>query len=364
MPANGQGRLIIHAPNIHRGGGRTLLFPILEVAARRYQVVAFIDARLELPDDVQHALVVQRVPPNVPARLWAEWKLARTASAGDCVLCFGNMPPLFRCRGTVHVFVQNRYLVDSVSLAGLPWRIRARTRIERLWLSLFRSHAHRYIAQTHAMQRLVHARLGGRACTTTAVFSGKSGTYPRALSRQPRSIVGGFDFLYPASGDAHKNHATLFEAWKLLAAEGLYPVLRVTLSSPQDDKLCAVIERLTSRDGLRIVNAGFIPHSELCRLYTQVGALIYPSLLESFGLPLVEARQAGLPVLAAERDYVRELIDPDETFDPCSPLSISRAVKRHLRVVTEPLTLVTPEEFLENLAGPEGSHAGQNTRVP
>lgn len=357
MPDNDQDRLIIHAPNIHRGGGRALLFPILEVAARRYQAVAFIDTRLELSDDVQHALVIQRVPPNVLGRLWAEWRLARTARVGDRVLCFGNLPPLFRCRGTVHVFVQNRYLVDSVSLAGLPWRIRTRTRIERLWLSIFRSHAHRYIAQTPGMQRLVHTRLGGRVCTTTAVFSGKSGIYPRALSR-PRSTVGGFDFLYPASGDAHKNHVTLFEAWKLLAREGLYPVLCVTLSSTQDYKLCAVIERLTSGDGLRIVNAGFIPHSEVCRLYTQAGALIYPSLFESFGLPLVEARQAGLPVLAAERDYVRELIDPDETFDPCSPFSISRAVKRHLRVVTEPLALVTPDKFLESLAGSEGSRPG------
>ncbi len=83
----------------------------------------------------------------------------------------------------------------------------------------------------------------------------------------------------------------------------------------------------------------------MLRLYLRAGALIYPSFSESLGLPLLEAQAAGLPVLASERDYVRDLLEPDETFDPASPLSIARAVKRHPGRPEAPLKMLNASQF-------------------
>ena len=44
------------------------------------------------------------------------------------------------------------------------------------------------------------------------------------------------------------------------------------------------------------------------------------------GMSGLEAARAGLPIVAAERDYVRDIVTPAETFDPGSPVSIARAV--------------------------------------
>jgi hypothetical protein len=52
-------------------------------------------------------------------------------------------------------------------------------------------------------------------------------------------------------------------------------------------------------------------------LYNKVGAAIFPSTFESLPLRLIEARQAGLSVLASQLDYVRSR--PGQTFDPESP---------------------------------------------
>jgi glycosyltransferase involved in cell wall biosynthesis len=71
--------------------------------------------------------------------------------------------------------------------------------------------------------------------------------------------------------------------------------------------------------------------------------------LESFGLPLIEARQAGLPILASELDYVRDVVDPEQTFDPDSPMSIARAVKRFLGVEVTPIPLLSASQFLESV---------------
>jgi glycosyltransferase involved in cell wall biosynthesis len=69
-------------------------------------------------------------------------------------------------------------------------------------------------------------------------------------------------------------------------------------------------------------------------------------------LPLLEAARARLPIVAAERDYVRDIVTPAETFDPESPVSIARAVRRFLRCPEEPMFVMSASEFLEQLLRP------------
>ena len=66
---------------------------------------------------------------------------------------------------------------------------------------------------------------------------------------------------------------------------------------------------------------------------------------------MIEARQAGLPVLASELDYVRDVLDPEQTFNPESPLSIARAVKRFLGLNESSLPLLDATLFLKNITG-------------
>ena len=84
-------------------------------------------------------------------------------------------------------------------------------------------------------------------------------------------------------------------------------------------------------------------------LYKKSAALIFPSKFESFGLPIIEAIQAGLPILAPEVDYVRDLIDPAQTFDPASAISIARSVKRHIGVAEDVLPILETRHFLDSI---------------
>ena len=68
--------------------------------------------------------------------------------------------------------------------------------------------------------------------------------------------------------------------------------------------------------------------------------------MESFGLPLIEAKYHGLPILASELDYVRDVVAPVETFNPDSPISIARAVRRYLGNTEPPLQVHSADEFL------------------
>ena len=77
--------------------------------------------------------------------------------------------------------------------------------------------------------------------------------------------------------------------------------------------------------------------------------LIFPSFFESYGLPLVEANHYKLPVIASELDYVRDILDPVETFDPNSAKSISRSVKRFLNIKEKKTDIVAPVEFIKSV---------------
>lgn len=339
-------RLFIHATNVHLGGGGVLLNDLLRAIAAGQPAVALLDERMNVHTDVPAHVEIKRVRPSIASRLSAEAWLSRQVEACDQVLCFGNLPPLFRLRGDVSVFLQNRYLVDDhAPLRALPPKAQIRLRMERAWLMSRRANARRYFVQTPSMQRLAESRLGVPVTCAPFVPEDVLGQAAAPAGETPLR----FDFLYVASGEAHKNHDALLGAWTLLAAEGIFPTLALTLSQATAPDLVERITTLRQSKQLRIHNLGVLPHERLVALYRESKALIYPSGFESFGLPLLEAKMAGLAVLAPELDYVRDVIDPEQTFDPGSRVSIARAVKRFLQGCPPPVQPVGVKAFLERL---------------
>ena len=162
--------------------------------------------------------------------------------------------------------------------------------------------------------------------------------------REHINAVPEWDFVYVADGEAHKNHRSLLAAWQLLAQEGLRPSLALTLGS-RDKALIRQIEAASVSAGLLITNLGQMPRDDVLALYANASAMIFPSTSESFGLPLVEAAHLGLPIIASELDFVRDVCIPAQTFDPVSPVSVARAVKRFMGRSEAPLMLRTPSEF-------------------
>lgn len=310
---------ILHAPNVHAGGGRALLLPLLRALSP--PATAILDTRLSPLPDMHPDVSVLRFPPTLLGRLRAELTLRHLMAPEHDILCFGNLPPLLATAGAnTSVFLQNRYLISPSSLTGLPYRTKVRLLIERIWLNRRRGTA-RLIVQSETMANAVTKAFGkepevspfsAELCSVLEIEGNKT-----------------LDFLYVASGEAHKNHVTLLAAWERLAMEGLTPSLCLTLSIQDQARLETSLTAARAA-GARIDVLPPRSYDRMPALYASARALIYPSLFESFGMPLVEALAAGLPILASERDYVRDLIDPVQSFDPTSDRSIARAVRRHL----------------------------------
>jgi glycosyltransferase involved in cell wall biosynthesis len=199
-----------------------------------------------------------------------------------------------------------------------------------------------YIVQTPSMQRAVSQWYAARDSSQAPVVRVLPfvNALPNPIERD--GLLPEWDFVYVADGEAHKNHRVLVEAWQLLAQDGLHPSLALTLSH-RDAVLKRELEALAAEDGLRIKDLGQMTHENVLSLYATAKAMIFPSTSESFGLPLIEARHLGLPILASELDYVRDVCSPVHTFDPTSAVSIARAVKRFLEVPEPALRFRTPQ---------------------
>lgn len=333
--------LILHAPNVHGGGGLTLMLALLEHLPKQSYLI--IDERFPINHNLCLAFQVRQIKPTLWARFKAELFLARLVQPDDVVLCFGNLPPLFKLKGKANLFLQNRYLVDSVSLQGFSAKLRARLVMERLWLKYFHRHVNEVIVQTPTMQAMLDEKWSVSSRVLPFVADGEQ--FSRTVNS--RVLEGKtYEFIYVASGEPHKNHLNLIKAWVMLAKQGIHPFLALTLDVIQFPELTTQIDQLQTEYALNVINLGFISRSEMQSLYLNSNVLIFPSTLESFGIPLIEARSAGLSIVASELDFVRDIVDPEVSFDPSSPVSISRAVKRYLGEQEDTLQLLDAKTFL------------------
>jgi hypothetical protein len=339
-------RVVLYAPNSHAGGGIILLKSMIKNWPDGVPLEGYFDFRaldlLELKNDSN----ITWVKPTITSRLKAEISLSKTVSSNDVILFMNSLPPLFISRGRTIVFLQNRNLVDPISLRDFKLKQSIRIVIERVLSYIFRSRVDEYIVQTDSFKRDLEtwykrSNLAGIPIVTVLPFMEfDEFSCFSTLDKSRRQ----YDFIYVADGLAQKNHLALFDAWEILADKNCFPSLAITLPVSEMDLLERV--SLLQEQGLKIVNLGWLSHTDILLTYNDSRALIFPSLRESFGLPLVEASKLKIPILASEMDYVYDVCEPEETFDPTSPHSISRAVGRFLGVSPALRKVEAPEDFI------------------
>jgi len=234
------------------------------------------------------------------------------------VLCFCNIPPPVPLSVPVLTFFQNVNILQDCSF--YPIRSRVLHYLKRKFIFHYRANTNTWIVQTRFMKHLLIKRLGisDKYIEVLPFFDMADQEEAIITVKKPGS------FLYPSTGLGHKNHLALLKAWELLHQENRDFELHLTIPTT-DLKLTKLIAELKSK-GLKIINHGIIEKSELLALYQATEYVVYPSLNESFGLPLVEAVQQNCKIIAADLPYSKETIIPTTKFDPYQPNSLKNAI--------------------------------------
>ena len=133
--------------------------------------------------------------------------------------------------------------------------------------------------------------------------------------------------LYPANNWPHKNHEALLRALVWLKKERNLEVPLVFTGTQLADGY--PLQQRITEFGLsaQCSHFGYLTTEEIAYLYLRAGGLIFPSLFEGFGLPLVEAMAVGCPVLSSDAASLPEIGgDAVAYFAPGSPEAIGKAV--------------------------------------
>lgn len=140
-------------------------------------------------------------------------------------------------------------------------------------------------------------------------------------------------FFYPAATWPHKNHENILRALHLLKSKhGNRPSVYFTGASTEHRFVLDNLARdLCVSDQVHFL--GFLPSQELQAVFNAATAMIYPSKFEGFGLPLLEAFHAKLPVLSSNATSLPEVArDAALYFDPDSPMELAALMKTILDV--------------------------------
>lgn len=174
----------------------------------------------------------------------------------------------------------------------------------------------------------VMARFGVPAERIVIVPGGVSASFhpvPRSLSAgvlEHYNLPEGY-VLFVGTRQPRKNLERLFLAWSQI--QDGYPNLELLVVGGTGD--------VYSQQGLYGIRAkvrypGYVPDEHLAALYSRALALVYPSLYEGFGLPILEAMACGTPVIAADIDPLRGLVgEAGRLVNPESVECLANAIR-------------------------------------
>lgn len=134
--------------------------------------------------------------------------------------------------------------------------------------------------------------------------------------------------VYPAVAWPHKNHFRLVQGFFIAKKMGLHDI-RLVLTGAIEHELSqpeflSHAKRIGLDDDLLV--KGFVSDRLLAAIIKHAEALVFPSLYEGFGIPLVEAMQLGTPVITSKVTAIPEVVSDAAIYfsDPTNPFAIAK----------------------------------------
>lgn len=336
-------RILFDASMIQGGGGFTFVANVLPALARAFpgdQFRVFVrnpdlaSALPELPN-----LETDRLPnPSLKERLrFTYLEVPRIASVwrADLIFVAGDYTPLWASCPMISS-AQNANTTLSLlalhALYGPRQVVRIFTLRQLARLSARLCDAIHYVSADAArsMGDALHVPERKRAFTHHGIDAAawRSQT---ATSPHPRPFVLSVSSVYP-----YKNYVRLIEAWTIVSRRRAGTPDLVIVGDNQDARTFAAMEAAREAAGSlakRIHFVGEVAHGEVPRWYAHAELFVFPSYLESFGLPLLEAMAAGTPLVASDLPVFREIAD-DAAFyaDPHDSAALASAIESALFV--------------------------------
>ena len=322
-------RVLINTLSLTHGGGRSYVVNLLRELDRDprgldFSVLAASGQLCAAETGGLHVMNVRLPSPRAATRvvfrvLYEETLLPLRAARFDLLYCLADLAPAVRLVPTVvalrNLNIYDRRFYDTARLRILEHLVRLGVR-----------RADRVVFPSRAAADLITKRIPLAPERIVVIPHGISVDAFRDDPAPPAAADPPYLFL-PASLERHKNIPVLLEC--LAHVEDRRLQVWIAGGSEMDPACEAELHRIVEslRLEARVRFLGRVPYAEILRFYRGAVALVLPSLIETFGHPLLEAMLSGAPILAADIPSFREIAgDVALYFPPRDPVRLARLV--------------------------------------
>jgi glycosyltransferase involved in cell wall biosynthesis len=273
--------------------------------------------------ELRAAVVDRRVPVGLLNYLWhrLEWPPVELL-AGPADVVHGQHPLLVPARDAAQVIT-----IHDLFFLSAPERTRAE--IRRDYGALAPSHARRadaIVVSSAYTAGLVKEKLGVAA---DRIYVCPAGAPRWTAQGRHRAGTEQSYVLFLGTLEPRKNVGVLLDAYVTLLERGVrIPPLVLAGRATPDASAWLERARRAPLAG-HVEHRGYIANSDREALYARASLLVLPSLDEGFGLPVLEAMSAGVPVVASTRGSLPEVAgDAAVLVDAMDVAGFARAIER------------------------------------
>lgn len=319
--------ILVDALYINKSGGKVLLEFLIKTLIKEKSINDYyflFDVRLKSEFiDFLHPSVYEFVKPNELRRFLFYFLNFKKFFS---VFCFANVPPPFIYKiPKVTIYFHNLLLLDSGNI-NLNFIQKLKLFLKKHYIRLCNNHKYIWCTQSKYIQNILHNTLSIPIENIKILPFFDINNF---IDCNKQLSINNINYLYVADSSIQKNHINLLTAWIKFFEDNyiIKPILHLTLNTSSD--LSEMIKKMNIQ-GYNIINHGQCDIKTITKLYAKCNYVLFPSLSESFGLPLIEAASAGCKVIASDLQFVHEVIVPSLVFNPLDINSIYLALSQSL----------------------------------
>jgi glycosyltransferase involved in cell wall biosynthesis len=264
--------------------------------------------------------------------LWTQFELPEIYKKLKSQLLFSPQPeaPLFsNCRYIVTVH-------DAIPLR-FPKRFSLLTTYHRYYIPQISASSQHIICNSHATARDITEFYKVPASKISPIPLAYDANHFRPIKEKDPKIIP--YFLYLGRHDPYKNLHRLIAAFAELSN---HKDCQLWLAGPSDRRFTSLLKAQVEELGIinQVKFLDYLPYSDLPKIINQAIALVFPSLWEGFGLPVLEAMGCGTPVITSNISSLPEvagdaaiLINPyntQEITDAMHKIATDSKLRSHL----------------------------------
>nr|WP_298793921.1 glycosyltransferase family 1 protein [uncultured Allomuricauda sp.] len=285
---------------------------------------------------------------------WEQIALPRAAYKEGCDVlhCTSNTGPIFSKVPIVTTLHDIIYL-ESISLFKKEgtWYQKLGNMYRRYFVPPVIRKSKKVITVSNYEKQRINDHFGFKDNRLTAIYNGVGSHFKKVTdTARLQNIKGRYNlpdnfFFFLGNTDPKKNTKGVLKAFSDF--NKMYPgKYKLVMLDYDEDELLKLLDTVGGRQIRELIHlTGYVPNTDLPAIISQSKIFLYPSLRESFGIPILEGMACGVPVITSNTSSMPEVAGEDTALmvDPSKPIEITEAIRSLIE-----------DEMLANLLSEKG----------